>query len=216
MKRYVKILSIVMLILLVSGCVNIRKSSYENIIENAINSNTKIYNTYRKGYKFYLPHGLSIANSKEYNEIISSNKYKYYLYIDIVSYLNKKDNNYKENGDSAYSLYINNGSKTGYLEINDKNGKYLVEIMYDYAKIEVMVDKDDLNEVVANSIVILSSLHYNDNILKNLERDNILRYNDENIDIFNSKSGKEKSDFLEYVEEYDPTEEEIPDYDLIK
>ena len=88
--------------------------------------------------------------------------------------------------------------------------------MYDYAKIEVMVDKDDLNEVVANSIVILSSLHYNDNILKNLERDNILRYNDENIDIFNSKSGKEKSDFLEYVEEYDPTEEEIPDYDLIK
>ena len=88
--------------------------------------------------------------------------------------------------------------------------------MYDYAKIEVMVDEDDLNEVVANSMVILSSLHYNDNVLDKLSKDNILRYNDENIDIFNSKSGKEKSDFLEYVEEYDPTEEEIPDYDLIK
>ena len=216
MKRYVKIISITLLILLVSGCVNIRKSSYENIIENTIKSNTNIYNTYRKGYKFYLPHGLSIEDSKEYNEIIRSNKYKYYLYIDVVSYLNKKANNYKENGKSAYSLYINNGSKSGYLEINDKNDKYLVEIMYDYAKIEVMVDEDDLNEVVANSMVILSSLHYNDNVLDKLSKDNILRYNDENIDIFNPKSGKEKSDFLEYVEEYDPTEEEIPDYDLIK
>lgn len=215
MKRYIKVLTIIALTFLAAGCVNIRKTSYENIINEAINSPVKIYNTYRKGYKFYLPHGLSIKDSKEYNEIISSNKYNYYLYIDIVSYLNKKENNYKENGKSVYSTNIINGNKSGYLEINDKNGKYLVEIMYDYAKIEVMVDEDDLNEAVANSIIVLSSLHYNDNIL-NLNKEDILGYNDENIDIFNSKSGSDKSNFLEYVEEYDPTEEEIPDYDLIK
>lgn len=37
--------------------------------------------------------------------------------------------------------------KFGYVEVNLlKNDKYLVEIMYNYAKIEVIVDKSNLNE----------------------------------------------------------------------
>ena len=217
-KTRIKICILLIMILAITGCVNIKKAKYEVIINETINSIVKIYNTYRNGYKLYLPHGLYIDDSNEYNEIIRSNKYKYYLYIDVTSYLNKKNNNYSINNDAYYSILVNSGDKSGYLEINEKKGKYLVEIMYNYAKIEVMVDEKDINEAVTNAMVVLTSVQYNDSVLKNLAVETTLNYKDENVDIFKSKSngGSEKSNFLEYVEEYDPTEDELPDYDLIK
>ena len=217
-KARIKICILLIMILAITGCVNIKKTKYEIIINETINSRVKIYNTYRNGYKLYLPHGLYVDDSNEYNEIIRSNKYKYYLYIDVTSYLNKKNNSYSINNNANYSILINSGDKNGYLEINEKKGKYLVEIMYNYAKIEVMVDEEDLNEAVTNAMVVLTSVQYNDSVLKNLAVETTLNYKDENVDIFKSKSngGSEKSNFLEYVEEYDPTEDEIPDYDLIK
>ena len=217
-KTRIKICILLIMILAITGCVNIKKAKYEVIINETINSRVKIYNTYRNGYKLYLPHGLYVDDSNEYNEIIRSNKYKYYLYIDVTSYLNKKNNSYSINNNANYSILINSGDKNGYLEINEKKGKYLVEIMYNYAKIEVMVDEEDLNEAITNAMIVLTSVHYNDSVLKNLAVETTLNYKDENVDIFKSKSngGSEKSNFLEYVEEYDPTEDELPDYDLIK
>ena len=217
-KARIKICILLIMILAITRCVNIKKTKYEIIINETINSRAKIYNTYRNGYKLYLPHGLYVDDSNEYNEIIRSNKYKYYLYIDVTSYLNKKNNSYSINNNANYSILINSGDKNGYLEINEKKGKYLVEIMYNYAKIEVMVDEEDLNEAVTNAMVVLTSVQYNDSVLKNLAIETTLNYKDENVDIFKSKSngGSEKSNFLEYVEEYDPTEDELPDYDLIK
>ena len=217
-KARIKICILLIMILAITGCVNIKKTKYEIIINETINSRVKIYNTYRNGYKLYLPHGLYVDDSNEYNEIIRSNKYKYYLYIDVTSYLNKKNNSYSINNNANYSILINSGDKNGYLEINEKKGKYLVEIMYNYAKIEVMVDEEDLNEAITNAMIVLTSVHYNDSVLKNLAIETTLNYKDENVDIFKSKSngGSEKSNFLEYVEEYDPTEDELPDYDLIK
>ena len=217
-KARIKICILLIMILAITGCVNIKKTKYEIIINETINSRVKIYNIYKNGYKLYLPHGLYVDDSNEYNEIIRSNKYKYYLYIDVTSYLNKKNNSYSINNNANYSILINSGDKNGYLEINEKKGKYLVEIMYNYAKIEVMVDEEDLNEAITNAMIVLTSVHYNDSVLKNLAVETTLNYKDENVDIFKSKSngGSEKSNFLEYVEEYDPTEDELPDYDLIK
>lgn len=207
---------IIALTLTLTGCVNIKNSDYQTIINESINSNEHIYNTYRKGYKFYLPHGLYITNTKGYNEVIKSSNNTYYLYIDLISYLHKVNNNYKVNSSSFYSLNIASQNKSGYLEINKKNNKYLVEIMYNYAKIEVMVEKEeDIKEVVANSIVILSSIYYNDNVLKNLEDDGTLNGKEVNVDIFKTGS-RDKSNFLEYVEEYDEAAEEVPDLDKIK
>ena len=96
-KTRIKICILLIMILAITGCVNIKKAKYEVIINETINSRVKIYNTYRNGYKLYLPHGLYIDDSNEYNEIIRSNKYKYYLYIDVTSYLNKKNNSYNLN-----------------------------------------------------------------------------------------------------------------------
>lgn len=205
---------IILLVILLTGCVNIKKSDYENIVEETLNTKVKIYNTYRNGYKMYIPHGLYIDKSTEYNEIIKGPDENYYLYIDVISYLNKKENDYAENSDSVYSKLINDKDNTGYIEINQKNDKYLVEIMYNYAKIEVMVDENRLKNAVSNSMIILSSIYYNDRMLKNLSDDNVLNFNEETIDIFSTK-GRENSNFLEYKEEYDGDYKSVPDYDLI-
>lgn len=213
MKRLIIILSLILL----TGCVSINKSDYKEIIDNTIKSNRNIYNTYRNGYKFYLPKCMHISDSTEYNEIISSDNNNYYLYIDVISYLEKRENIYKKKADGViYDQAFSEGKKSGYIEIIEKENKYLVEIIYNYAKIEVIVGEKDLKSAVANSMIILSSIYYNENILNNVSRENVLSYNEENIDIFNTE-GKEESHFLTYDPTiYDETDTEIPDYDLIK
>ena len=213
MKRIVLLLSV----LLLTGCLNINRSNYESIIDNTIKSNKNIYNQYRNGYKFYLPKGMVVTDSTEYNEVIRSNKNNYYLYIDVISYLEKRDSIYrKETDNSIYSQSFANNKKTGYIEIVKKNQKYLVEILYNYAKIEVIVKEEELKNAVSKAMVVLSSIHYNDSVLSNVSRENVLSYNEENIDIFNTE-GKEDSHFLTYDPSiYDEDDTEIPDYDLIK
>jgi len=84
----------------------------------------------------------------------------------------------------------------------------------------VMVRKNDLNETVANSLIILSSIKYNNGILKSKSDVNVFNYNEKNVNIFAKKKGgtENTSNFLKYVEEYDNTEEDskAPDLDLIK
>ena len=77
-----------------------------------------------------------------------------------------------------------------------------------------MVDKDMINETIANSLIILSSIKYNDDIINNLMGKNILNYREETFTIFDKE--KNDSDFLEVIQEYDKyNEPKIPDYDLI-
>lgn len=212
MKRFIML---ILLVLLCAGCININNSNYDAIINAAVSSNSKIYNNYRNGYKFYLPSGLYVSSSDEKNEVIKSEDATFYLYIDIISYLNQSKNTYEANTTSIYSSLINYQNKSGYIEINKKNDKYLVEIMYNYAKIEVMVDEEGLKNAVAEAIIVLSSIYYNDGILKNLTASNVLNYNEETIDIFET-SGSDNSNFVEYVEEFDNAPENvIPDYDMI-
>lgn len=192
---------LIVTVLLLSGCVNIAKSDYNEIINEAVSSNKNIYNTYRSGYKFYLPSGLYIENSKDYNEVIKSGDDLYYLYIDIISYLNKKESPYVINEKSLYSDSISHQNKSGYIEINEQKEKYLVEIMYNYAKIEVMVEESDINKTIANAISILSSVEYNDTILENLLGNNKLSFSNEEFNIF--ETAETESNYLNYVEKYD-------------
>lgn len=206
-----KILIVVALLLLLTGCVNVNDASFSKIIEEAINSHENIYNTYRKGYKFYLPKGMYISDNNNFNEIIKSKNEIYYLYVDVLSYINKRENTYQENSSAYYSLKFSN---KGYIEINVVKSKYLVEIVYNYAKIEVMVDETALRPAIANAIIILSSIKFNDVLLSSSEA-SVLNYKEETVDIFKSH-GKDNSNFLEYIEYDEFDESSIPDYDLIK
>ena len=209
-----KVLIIISLIFLITGCSNINDLTYDEIIQNfgTISSRT---NTYRTGYKYYLPRGMQVNDSTLFNEILEDGKNTYYLYVDAVSYLNQVDYKYEENSENIYSTSISNGEYFGYVEINlTENDKYLVEIMYNYAKIEVIVDEGDINKAMLSAISILKSIVYNDSVIANLLEDNVLNFAEEEFDIFNNDSNDD--DYIEIgTDDFQPIEEEIPDTDLI-
>ena len=218
MKRFI----LIAIVLLASGCTNINKNltSKDDIDKNfntlqatITDSNYEMYNNYRTGYKYYTPKGLYVRGGSEYNEIINSRKYSYHLYVDVISFYNRVISKYEEDNKALYSKQINNKDKFGYVEVNElKNDRYLLEIMYNYAKIEVIVDKSDLEVAFANSMIILSSVKYNNDILTNLVGENVLTSKEIEFNIFETK--KTESNFLE-VEANNDYKEETDDPDLI-
>ena len=192
---------------------NINKLSYDDIVNNITTISTKD-NIYRTGYSYYLPRGMKVADSTLYNEVIEDANSKYYLYVDVVSFYKKITKEYEINNNAIYSSKINYNDKFGYVEVNLlKNDKYLVEIMYNYAKIEVIVDKSKCKEAMLSIINILKSVEYNDSIIANLMGDDILNFNEEEFNIFNTKGSE--SNYLTVDNDYKEEEEKIFDPDLI-
>lgn len=207
-----KILIIIILVF-TAGCTNINKLSYDDIVNNITTISTKD-NIYRTGYSYYLPRGMKVADSTLYNEVIEDANSKYYLYVDVVSFYKKITKEYEINNNAIYSSKINYNDKFGYVEVNLlKNDKYLVEIMYNYAKIEVIVDKSKCKEAMLSIINILKSVEYNDSIIANLMGDDILNFNEEEFNIFNTKGSE--SNYLTVDNDYKEEEEKIFDPDLI-
>ena len=208
-----KIILIIIILVLTAGCTNINKLSYDDIVNNITTMSTKD-NIYRTGYSYYLPRGMKVADSTLYNEVIEDANSKYYLYVDVVSFYKKITKEYEINNNAIYSSKINYNDKFGYVEVNLlKNDKYLVEIMYNYAKIEVIVDKRYCNEAMLSIINILKSVEYNDSIIANLMGDDILNFSEEEFNIFNTKGSE--SNYLTIDNNYKEEEEKIPDPDLI-
>lgn len=197
-----KVLCLLATVLLLCGCSKINDKNYDELINSVVASNYKMENTYRTGYKYYTPTNMDILNTLDYNETLADDNYKYYFYVDVVSYYNRVIEKFKEDDKAVYSKSINYEDKYGYIEINKwKNGKYLLEIMYNYAKIEVMVEESDINKTIANAISILSSVEYNDTILENLLGNNKLSFSNEEYNIF--ETAETESNYLNYVEKYD-------------
>ena len=212
-----KIILLIICLLFISGCSNIQSSSYEKIINDVLKSNKKIYNEYRNGYKYYLPRGLNISGSNVYNEKFSTNHNEYYLFVDFVGYKNKTTSTYEINDNSYYSYEIKYKDNFGYLEINETKDKFYIEMMYNYAKIEIVTDKEYLNEEIYNSIVILSSIKYNDIVIDKLMSDEELNYKEMPYNIFTPKESS--SNIIDIIDDYDiyPSwKDEIPDSDLVK
>ncbi len=213
MKKLILLLTITVFL---CGCTNINNENYEDNINETIknNVNNKLYNHIGSGYKYYLPKYMNIKNVLNYNEEINSNDNTYYLYIDIISYYNK--NNLKTTKSCNPNYEFENNNIKGFVCINDMDDKYLVEIVYNYAKIEVKTDKIYLKEVINNSIIILSTIKYDNELIENLVVEKKLNNNEETLNIFKDKKSKE--DFLEVIEEYDTyddSDNKLPDYDII-
>ena len=199
-----KIVISLMLMLLVTGCsiVRIDTTSIDNTINVILSKDNDLYNTVGKGYKYYKPRGVTYIDTNEYNEKLYSNGNHYYLYVDVNSYYYKKEFSYEENKNAYYSrlIYINN--KYGYLEINKHKDLYLVEFMYNYAKIEALVQKEDINDVVLNASYILSTIKFNSKIIKIMLNDNYFINKEERYDLFTPKEDvMNLYDQLEEIEE---------------
>ena len=211
-----KTLVLLVLCILLCGCTQIKDMSIESIT-GKINNVIKTSNVYHTGYKYYLPSGMEVTNYWLYNDVIEDDSHHYYLYVSEIDYFNKAENSYKICNNCYYSKLLNDNDNIGYLEITlHKSGQYLIEIMYNYAKIEVMVDKAQINEVLTKAVTILRSIKYNDKVINNLMGEDVLNFQEESYNIFNTTSSD--GSYLKYVEEdqYEEPENESGNNTLIE
>ncbi|MDD2392024.1 MAG: hypothetical protein PHU94_03720 [Bacilli bacterium] len=159
---------LILLVFLLAGCtvVRIDTSNIDTIINVVLSKDNNLYNRIGKGYKYFCPGGVAYITTNEYNEKLYSDGNYYYLYVDIISYYYKKEFKFEENNDIYYSKKIEINNKNGYLEIRKKDEKYLINFYYNYANIEALVKKEDINKVILNASYILSTIKYNSNVIK--------------------------------------------------
>ena len=210
-----KSLLIVLLTLMTCGCVCINDVSLDTLVDTTLTSKYKLYNHVNSGYKCYLPRSLTARVTDEYNEIISSKYYDYYLFVDLVAYYNKKTSVYFTSDTIYYSKLINNGDKKGIIDVKKVDDTFLVKVIYNYAKVEVKCNEDDLNEVITNALVILSSINYVDDIVANLLNKNEFASAEEKVNIFDNATGD--TNYLDEVDDtYTGNESDDYDPDVIK
>lgn len=192
-----KISLILLLLLVLTGCsaVRIDTESIDNILNVILTKDNKLFNQVGGGYKYYLPGGVTYIESDDLNDILYCNGTYYYLYVDAISYYYKTENNYKENKDLYYSKLISSsdGFKyQGYLQITEEDGLYYMEFFYNYAKIEAVVTKENLNDAILNSSYILSTIKYNYNIVELMLQDDYFTNKTGKFNNYNSKDSGEK------------------------
>ena len=199
MKKLIVLLSIV--VFFITGCsvYVLDNTDLGKNMKFLLSEKTNIHNVYFDGYKYYVPNGMKFLNKEEYNAtFIDRYENKYYLYIDAISYYHKVKNDYKVVNDIHYSKKLNYNKKDGYIQIEKIKNKYLVQFMFNYAKMEAYVPKEHLTTVVNNMCYVLRSVKFNNKVLESLIGENVLSYKEENYTLFKEDSSKE--DFLDVVE----------------
>mgnify|MGYP004528698957 CR=1 FL=1 len=189
-----KITILLLSILLFTGCtvVRINTKSIDNILNVVLSKNNKLYNRVGKGYKYYVPRGVTYIDTSDLNDKLYSDGNYYYLYIDAVSYFYKTKNDYIENNNAYYSKKIE-GKKEGYLEINKIGSKYKIDFFYNYSKIEAIVEKKDIEKVVLNASYILSTVKFNDNIIELMLNNDYFTNKEEKYEKFTPKTEIDKN-----------------------
>lgn len=202
-----KIFILLFVIILTTGCsmyniVRLDDKTIQEIVDLVLKDKKKRENVSLDGYAYYLPKGFTLSEKRETNSILYYNKSKVYLYVDVVSYYHKAPNvDFAVSQDSYYSRKLDINGLDGYLEITRIDSGYFIEYMYNYAKIEAIINMKDLKVAIADFSTILRSVTYKDTILATLIGENILDYNEEVFNIFRPK--REEGSFLEYDESYE-------------
>ena len=210
--KYIKLIMLIMSVFVLSGCVNVKKDSIEDITNYVISNQRKMINHVNRGYKYYVPRGLSVSYKNELNEVIRSSKYEYYLYVDLVSYYNKTELTNEINENIYYSKHIK--GEDGIINITQKDKKYLIQIEYNYARIEVLVNKTDLKMAVSNALIMVSSIDYNDETIRAMLDEGVLSLNEKPVNVFKNNDENNRTDLLE-IEDDNYYEEDYRDRDYI-
>ena len=209
---------LVLFLMLLTGCVrtDINNGDYKELVSQVINNKTNGTNEVANGYRFYVPKGVRLIENDSNNQIFMGMGTKIYMYVDITSYYYKNSLNYNDIEDSYYSSKVSSGDKTGFIKITKiDDDKFYVEIVYNYAKVEVYTDRYNLNDIITLSSILLNNISYNDNIIENLLDDNHNSGSDITYNI--DKPEDASSDFTQYLNEYiteeeaDTGSEKLPD-----
>ncbi len=204
MKKKLLILTISIFVL--TGCTNINSTNLNEVIDIMLSSKVTLANNVFEGYKYYIPRGLKLTSKDEYNAVLLDEyNNTYYFYIDVISYYNKENLDYKVNKRSYFSKELNYNNKMGYLEITkiEEDDYYFIEYMYNYGKIEAFVKETEINSAVINMSSVLSSLSFNRSVLETLVGNKVLNYKEDTYNVMKPKgSTATKDTYLEYEEKY--------------
>lgn len=200
-----RILFLLILLLGLTGCTRL-DNDYNKVVDTIIKETPKT-NTVSTNYELYIPTGIKQIEDNEYNQKLQFKKRDIYLYVDTISYYYKNKLNLKdgETYDFFYKEIFNN-TKEGYIGIKKlSENYYFCKIVYNYAKIEFYSDNEYLPLMVANSLTIVSSIKYNDNLINvSLGKENTagkeITYEFETPD-------NTDGSFSDYLEEYKYEEE---------
>ncbi|MBR1377027.1 MAG: hypothetical protein IJ565_04365 [Bacilli bacterium] len=196
-----KILFLMITCLLITGCtvVRIDTDSIANITGVILEKDNSLYNHVGKGYKYYIPKGVTYIDTIGLNDMLYSNGNYYYLYIDAPGYINNIEPVYEEDSNLYYSKKIDINGKIGYLEIKEVDKQYLIKFVYNYASFEALVDEKNINEVVTNASYILSTVKYNDKVIALMLNSDYFTNREEQYKEFTSK--KSSGNFLKAPDE---------------
>ena len=198
---------IAIMVLFLSGCTKITDNLDEVVNATIINSKLPA-NTVSTGYELYIPTGVKQVTDSNNNQKFKIRNRYIYLYVDTISYYYKNMLNYKSVNDyDYYYKELKLDDKTGYVGIKKTSDNlYYVNIVYNYSKIEFYTEKEDLPVILANSLIIIKSVKFNDNLIK-MELDSSV--NDGRELKYELDSPKDsESTFSDYLQEYVPKEEE--------
>ena len=200
MKKY--LITLLISICFISGCsiTKISNKSISDIFNTILYVDNNLSNTNMEGYSLYLPKGVTVIDKADYNLKIKDNNNYYYLYIDTIAYHYKVENSFVESKTHFYSQRIAHDNKIGYVDIKEVDDKYFIVVMYNYAKLEAYVPKEDFNNAMMNICSILSSIKYNDKVITENIGDNKKISQEERFNIFDSNI--ENDNFLKYESEY--------------
>lgn len=216
MKKVIVLLSVVLLSI-TTGC-SMKKLDNENIDKNIsmlLSEKVDVTNVNFEGYNYYVPAGLKFLTKEDYNAVFKDRfENKYYLYVDVIGYYHKIEKDYKFEKDAYHSRKLNYNKKNGYIEINKVDDKYYVEYVFNYGRMQALVEKQYLVNVVNNMSYILRSIEYNDEILDSLVGENILSYAEETFSLFETEASQD--DFLDVVEKYDSEYKEARDQEQLE
>lgn len=199
-----KKLMLLVLVFLLVGCSEIRSdnSDYIGLVKNCLNKNVNT-NEVSLGYRYYVPKGVHKIRDYDYNQAFKFGDNYIYLYVDIVSYFYKKDIKIDDNGD--YFRNINYNGNKGYIKVNKKDDKYLVDILYHYSKVEFYADKNSLSKLITVSSIILNSVRYNDVVIERVLEGDLGRFSEFTYSL--DKPEDTGNNFSQYLEEYVQKEE---------
>ena len=200
-----KILIPILCLFVLTGCKNnIDTNNYDSIFKTFLNEKTKLVNTYSSGYKYYLPSGVRVIESDNYNEKLYYNGNYYYLFVDVVSYYYKTDVEYEINSNIYYSNTLEYRGNKGYVEIEEINDLYKVKVYYNYSSIETYVSEEDLGKTLINICYILNSIKFNDVITEHRIGSNETNLIEETFDFY---TPRKEGNFIDYINKYDEYKE---------
>ena len=209
-----KIIACLLVVLLATGCTAIQESAIPDIVNRVINNKHQLCNHIKSGYKYYLPRGLTSIKVDENNEIITSKYETYYLYIDLIGYNNKKETEYTVNNEYYYSEIFKKDDISGIVNVRlTEDNNYIIQVIYNHARIEVETDNANLNKAIINALNIVTTIQYNDNIIQSLIGKSSYKSSEEVVSIFEDREVESNS--LEVDDSYSGNEEEEYDPDII-